>query len=89
MKELNAGLNEDWTASVKGRMHRCRITNTQLAAECGYNVTYLSTVLNGNKTFESEEGKAQTRDRIIGALERIESRVMQALGGGADAMPQN
>lgn len=89
MKGLDAGLNEDWTADVKGRMHRCRITNTQLAAECGYNVTYLSTVLNGNKAFESEEGKAQARDRILGALERLEVRIMQALGGGADAVPQN
>ncbi len=48
-------LNEEWTADVKGRMHRCRINNPQLAAECGYSPAYLSTVLNGNKHFENDE----------------------------------
>lgn len=82
-------LNEEWTADVKGRMHRCRITGVQLAAECGYNVTYLSTILNGNKAFESAEGKEQSKTRILNALERIEARIMQALGDGADAASQD
>lgn len=46
---MEAILNEDWTADVVGRMHRCKIKNEQLAHECGYSATYLSTVLNGNK----------------------------------------
>lgn len=46
--------NEDWTADVVGRMHKYRITNVQLAEACGYTPAYLSTVLNGKKTFESE-----------------------------------
>lgn len=68
-------LNEDWTADVVGRMHRCKIRNEQLAQECGYTATYLSTVLNGNKDL-SEKGKEETKDRIFKALERIESRIL-------------
>lgn len=30
---MDALLNEDWTAEVVGRMHRCRISNLQLAEE--------------------------------------------------------
>lgn len=73
-------LNEDWTANVKGRMHRCRISNPRLAAECGYSAAYLSTVLNGRKEFENEDSKAQTRDKIFKALERLESEILQANG---------
>lgn len=68
-------LNEDWTADVVGRMHRCRIRNEQLAQECGYTATYLSTVLNGNKNL-SDKGKEETKDRIFKALERIESQIL-------------
>ncbi len=85
---MSAVLNEDWTADVKGRMHRCRINNPQLAAECGYTPAYLSTVLNGNKHFENEESKEQTKDRILKALERLESVILaasRAAGNVADA----
>lgn len=47
---MDALLNEDWTAEVVGRMHRCRISNLQLAEECGYSAAYLSTVLSGIRT---------------------------------------
>lgn len=67
--------NEDWTADVIGRMHKFRITNVQLAAECGYTPAYLSTVLNGRKTFESEDTKERTKSRILDALKRIEVTV--------------
>ncbi len=67
--------NEDWTADVIGRMHKFRITNVQLAAECGYTPAYLSTVLNGRKTFESEDTKQRTKDKILNALKRIEVTV--------------
>lgn len=68
-------LNEEWTADVVGRMHRYNIRNTQLARESGYSVTYLSTVLNGHKAL-STKGKAETKERIMNALERLESRVL-------------
>lgn len=72
---MSAILNEDWTADVIGRMHRCKISNIQLANECGYTPAYLSTVLNGNKDL-SEKGKEETKDRIFKALERIESKIL-------------
>lgn len=80
-------LNEDWTADVKGRMHRCRISNPQLAAECGYSAAYLSTVLNGRKAFESEKSKEQTKGKIFEALERLEFKILQASRGAANAAP--
>ena len=67
--------NEDWTADVVGRMHKYRITNVQLAEACGYTPAYLSTVLNGKKTFESEETKVKTKDRILDALKGLESKI--------------
>lgn len=72
---MEAIFNEDWTADVIGRMHKFRITNVQLAAECGYTPAYLSTVLNGRKTFESEDTKQKTKDKILDALKRIESKL--------------
>lgn len=72
---MSAILNEDWTADVIGRMHRCKISNSQLAKECGYTPAYLSTVLNGNKDL-SEKGKEETKDRIFKALEKIESTIL-------------
>jgi len=86
---MSAVLNEDWTAEIKGRMHRCRISNPQLAAECGYNPTYLSTVLNGNKHFENDESKEQTKDRIFKALERLESVILAASGVSVNAAAAN
>lgn len=67
--------NEDWTADVVGRMHKYRITNVQLAEACEYSPAYLSTVLNGKKTFESEETKKKTKDRILDALSGLETRI--------------
>lgn len=85
---MDAILNEDWTADVAGRMHRCRITNAQLAQESGYSAAYLSTVLNGNKDL-SAEGKEQTKDKIFKALERIESRVLTTGKAENDATDPN
>lgn len=68
-------LNEDWTADVVGRMHKYRISNVQLAEACEYTPAYLSTVLNGKKSFESEETKAKTKDRILDALKGLESKI--------------
>lgn len=81
---MEAILNEDWTADVVGRMHRCRISNAQLAKESGYSAAYLSTVLNGNKDL-SVEGKERARDRIFKALERIESRILVTGEAGTNA----
>lgn len=74
-------LNEDWTADVVGRMHRCKISNTMLAQECNYSAAYLSTVLNGKKALHDKES---TKDRIYKALERIESRILTT--GSADGV---
>jgi nitroimidazol reductase NimA-like FMN-containing flavoprotein (pyridoxamine 5'-phosphate oxidase superfamily) len=71
-------LNEDWTADVVGRMHKCRISNVQLAEECNYSAAYLSTVLNGNKVFENDDAKRKTKDRIIEGLTRLESKILSA-----------
>ena len=70
-------LNEDWTAYVAGEMHRFRIRNPELAEECGYHKTYLSTVLNGNKDFGSEEAAQKTRQHILNALERLKAKRME------------
>ena len=67
--------NEEWTADVVGRMHRYRITNQMLAEQCGYSHTYLSTVLNGGKQFESEAAKQKTQARIINALAELEAEI--------------
>lgn len=57
---MDALLNEDWTAEVVGRMHRCRISNLQLAEECGYSAAYLSTVLNGNNDIKNRKNSYQS-----------------------------
>lgn len=62
-------MKDDWTAEVVARMHTARITGQQLADECGYNATYLSTVLHGHK------GNDQTKQRIFEALERLEAKI--------------
>lgn len=59
---------DDWTAEVVARMHTARITGQELADECGYNATYLSTVLHGHK------GNDQTKQRIFEGLERLEKK---------------
>ncbi len=66
--------NEDWTADVKGAMHKYRISNTELASACGYCATYLSTVLHGKKQFESAESAEKTKTTILRALEGIINR---------------
>lgn len=58
----------DWTAEVVGRMHSAGISGLQLAAECGFSNTYLSTVLHGKK------GAEKTRQRIMDGLERLETK---------------
>ena len=79
-------LNEDWTVYVVGEMHRYRITNLELAEESGYDHTYLSTVLNGNKDFSTQEGANRAKERIIAALERIKARRMKEVeNAGTDA----
>lgn len=77
---METTFNEDWTAEVVGRMHKLRITNVQLAKECGYSAAYLSTVLNGRKEFESEESKSKTKNTIFTALSQLESE-LKADGG--------
>ena len=74
--------NADWTAEVAGKMHKYRITNAELANRCVYKVdrsgeeksyhpAYLSTVMNGNKEFESEEAAERTKERILSALDEL------------------
>lgn len=70
-------LNEDWTAYVVGEMHKYRIKNPELAEECGYHPTYLSTVLNGNKEFGSEEAAEKTKEHVLAALERLKAKRME------------
>lgn len=83
---MEATLNEDWTAEIVAKMHKYRITGVQLAAECrnpsgerydktGYSPAYLSQVLNGRKTFESEEAKEHTKKTIITALDRLIAKI--------------
>ena len=42
--------NDDWTANVKGFMHKYRITNGMLSEKSGYSTAYLSEVLNSKRT---------------------------------------
>ena len=73
-------LNEDWTAEAVGTMHKYRIKNTELAAACGYTASYISTVLNGNKHFESPEAAQKTQDTILAALAGLKDQRMQEVG---------
>ena len=88
-------LNEDWTADVVGRMHKYRISNNELAARCIYKETgdgaaksyshqYLSTVLNGKKTFENEESARKTREVIQSALDTLIAERMADADAGND-----
>lgn len=78
-------LNEDWTAEVVGLMHKYRIKNPELAEKCGYHPTYLSTVLNGNKAFESDEAAQKTRERIQTALNDLITERMSEVEQNADS----
>lgn len=73
---METELNEEWTAEVVGRMHRCRIRSVELADRCGYSAPYLSTVLNCKKHFESEESKERTKKRIFACLGSMENEIL-------------
>ena len=77
-------LNEDWTAYVAGEMHKYRIRNPELAEECGYHHTYLSTVLNGSKEFSSDEAADKTKNHILAALDRLKAKRMEEVEKGAE-----
>jgi len=49
-------------------MHMAGITGKQLAEECGFTNSYISTVLHGKK------GDDSTRQRILEALARLEAK---------------
>lgn len=74
-------LNEDWTAEVVGEMHKYRISNVQLADACGLTSPYLSTVLNGKKSFTSEESKQATISKIRNGLHDL----IEKIEGQSDA----
>ena len=59
---------DDWTAEVVGRMHVARITGQMLAAEAGYNSSYVSEVMNGKR------GTEKTIQNILDALSRLEGK---------------
>ena len=83
-------LNEDWTAYVAGEMHKYRIKNPELAEECGYHPTYLSTIMNSNKEFSSEEAAQKTREHILAALERLKAKRMEEVeSGNAEQQSEN
>lgn len=75
-------VNEEWTAEVVGRMHRYRISNAELAQECGFSGAYLSTVLNGRKEFSSAESKEKTKDTILRALDRMIAKIEGGMSDG-------
>ena len=58
----------DWTAEVVGRMHVAGITGLELAKEAKLTNTYVSAVLRKKK------GDERTKQRIMGALERLEQQ---------------
>ena len=53
---------------IVARMHVARITGQMLAAESGYNASYVSEVLNGKK------GTEKTVDKLLEALSRLEQK---------------
>ncbi len=69
-------LNEEWTADVVREMHLYRITRQELASKCHYSLTYLSLVLNGNKTFSSDYAKERTKAKILKSLEEIKIDIL-------------
>lgn len=52
-------LEKSWTADVVGRMHEAGITGLQLAEECGYTNSYVSSVLHCKK------GDEKTKQKIL------------------------
>lgn len=59
-----------WTGDVIGKMHTYGITAKQLAAEIGWNVKYLSQVLNCRVCPKGAE------EKVKGALDRIIQRIV-------------
>jgi len=55
----------EWSGNVVGAMHRCGITQTQLADSCGMSRKYLCMVLN------SEEPRQTTQSKIEHGLKKI------------------
>ncbi len=68
-------MNEPWTANVVGRMHRYGIKGDELARRCGYTPQYLSMVLNGRKSFVTNEAKEHVKRIIFDSLSSIEKEV--------------
>lgn len=69
-------LHEPWTANVVGRLHRYGIKMDELAKKCNYSPQYLSQILNGKKTFASEDGKANAKRVIFEGLSKLELEVL-------------
>lgn len=57
-----------WTGELIGRMHRNRITKTQLAQEMGVTREYLSMILNGHRNPDGIEHRMNDAlDNLIAA----------------------
>lgn len=67
-------MSGEWTGEVVKRMHMAGITGKQLAEECGFTNSYISTVLHGKK------GDDSTRQRILEALARLEAKQEAEVG---------
>ena len=61
-------MKEAWTGKVIGQMHTNEITYDDLAAELGWNKSYVSMILNGSRK------PANGRERIELALKSITER---------------
>ncbi len=64
-------LNEEWTGEVVGKMHQWGIKNSELARYCGYTDQYISMLLNGRKSFGTEEAKEKTKMHVMTALDEL------------------
>ncbi|UZT82929.1 helix-turn-helix domain-containing protein [Caproicibacterium sp. BJN0003] len=57
---------ENWTGKIIGKMHVCRVSKKQLAAQLGYTPEYVSMVLNGHRTPNGAETEfAKALDELI------------------------
>lgn len=66
-----------WTGDIVGRMHRHRVTITQLAQEMGVSREYLSMILNGHRSPQGIE------KRVSSALDEIIEN-----GGSEDSLEE-
>ncbi len=57
-----------WIGEVVGRMHRHRITNTQMAQEMGVTREYLSMILNGHR--EPPDIEKRLNDALDSVIEK-------------------